>query len=180
MVALDDHNRTIDLKRGAASDVPHPTALVPFDIVGSTVLSDSLFPFASSVAEHGIAGAGQFQSARELLCDSFSRALGNLDGTLVGEDGQLTLGSEGSRSFARTRDFGASYPRAAGSGKTFTGARMIAELVRQGRRVGVTAASHKVISTLLRELCSAGKELGIRLRVIQKANDGDECEDARL
>ena len=49
-----------------------------------------------------------------------------------------------------------------GSGKTFTGARMIVELVSQGRRVGVTAASHKVISTLLREVCSAAKESGVR------------------
>ncbi len=180
VVALDDHNRTIDLKRGAASDVPHPTALVPFDIVGSTVLSDSLFRLASWVAEHGIAGAGQFQSARELLLRQHPRALANFRGTLVGEDGQLTPSAKTLvRSLARETSV-LPIQGPPGSGKTFTGARMIAELVRQGRRVGVTAASHKVISTLLRELCSAGKELGIRLRVIQKANDGDGCEDSAV
>ncbi|MGH9208145.1 MAG: TM0106 family RecB-like putative nuclease, partial [Acidimicrobiales bacterium] len=67
VVAIDDHNQTIDLKRGTASQVPHPTALVPFDIVGSTVLSDSLFRIASRVADGGITGSGQFQVARELL-----------------------------------------------------------------------------------------------------------------
>ncbi len=67
-----------------------------------------------------------------------------------------------------------------GSGKTFTGARMIVELVRQGRRVGVTAASHKVISTLLREVCSAAKQSGVRVRMIQKASEGDECDDASV
>ena len=36
-----------------------------------------------------------------------------------------------------------------GAGKTYTGARMICELVRQGKRVGITATSHKVISNLL-------------------------------
>ena len=36
-----------------------------------------------------------------------------------------------------------------GAGKTFTGARMIVELVRAGKRVGVTANSHKVIGNLL-------------------------------
>ena len=79
VVAIDDHNRTIDLKRGTASQVPHPTALVPFDIVGSTVLSDSLFRIASWVAEHGIAGAGQFQPARELLLRQRPRALGKFE-----------------------------------------------------------------------------------------------------
>ncbi len=36
-----------------------------------------------------------------------------------------------------------------GSGKTFTGARMICRLVQAGQRVGVTAVSHKVIRNLL-------------------------------
>ena len=36
-----------------------------------------------------------------------------------------------------------------GSGKTFTGARMIVSLAREGKRIGVTAVSHKVIQNLL-------------------------------
>ena len=180
VVALDDHNRTIDLKRGAASDVPHPTALVPYDIVDSTVLSDSLFRIAASVAEHGIAGKGQFQAARQLLLRQPPAVLdGNMD-VLIGEDGRLTEAAKALVSSLARQPSVLPIQGPPGSGKTFTGARMIAELVRQGRRVGVTAASHKVISTLLRELCSAGKELKIRLRVIQKANEGDECEDASV
>ena len=177
VVALDDQNRTIDLKRGAASQVPHPTALVPFDIVDSTVLSDSLFRIASWVADHGIVGNGQFQAARELLLRVPPAALrGNVE-VLIGEDRRLTDAAMALVSSLARQPSVLAIQGPPGSGKTFTGARMIADLVRQGRRVGVTAASHKVVSTLLRELCSAGKELGIRLRVIQKANHGDWCED---
>jgi predicted RecB family nuclease len=177
VVALDDHNRTIDLKRGAASGVPHPTALVPYDIVDSTVLSDSLFRIASRVAEHGITGNGQFQAERQLLLRQPPAVLdGNMD-VLIGEDGRLTEAAKALVSSLAQQPSVLPIQGPPGSGKTFTGARMIAELVRQGRRVGVTAASHKVISTLLRELCSAGKELKIRLRVIQKASEGDECDD---
>jgi uncharacterized protein len=57
---------------------------------------------------------------------------------------------------------------------------MIVELVSQGRRVGVTAASHKVVSTLLREVCSAAKQSGVRVRMIQKASEGDECDDTSV
>ena len=67
VVEIDDHNRTVDLQRGASSPAPHPTSLVPFDIVDSTVLSDSLLRIASWVADHGITESGRFQSARELL-----------------------------------------------------------------------------------------------------------------
>ena len=180
VVAIDDHNRTIDLKRGTASQVPHPTALVPFDIVGSTVLSDSLFRIASQVADDGITGNGQFQAARELLLREPPAALrGNVE-VLIGEDGRLTEAAKTLVSSLARQPSVLPIQGPPGSGKTFTGARMIVELVRQGRRVGVTAASHKVISTLLRELCSAGKELGIRPRVIQKANDGDGCEDSAV
>jgi predicted RecB family nuclease len=176
VVALDDRNRTIDLKRGAASRVPHPTTLVPYDIVDSSVLSDSLFRIASWVADRGIAGSGQFQSARELLLREPPAALRNVE-VLIGEDGRLTEDAKALVSSLARQPSVLPIQGPPGSGKTFTGARMIAELVRQGRKVAVTAASHKVISTLLRELCRAGKELGIRLRVIQKANDRDSCED---
>lgn len=180
VVALDDRNRTIDLKRGAASQVPHPIALVPYDIVDSTVLSDSLFRIASWVAERGITGNGQFQAAQELLLRERPAALrGNVE-VLIGDNRRLTEAAVTLVSSLARQPSVLPIQGPPGSGKTFTGARMIAELVRQGRRVGVTAASHKVVSTLLRELCSAARELGIRLTVIQKANAGDSCEDATV
>lgn len=67
-----------------------------------------------------------------------------------------------------------------GSGKTFTGARMILELARNGKRVGVTAVSHKVISHLLGELCKAATETGMQLRCVQKPNDDDGCQAAQV
>ena len=180
VVAIDERNRTIDLKRGASSSAPHPTALVPFDIVDSSVLRDSLLRIAFWVADHGITGSGRYQSARELLLrDRPSVMQGNV-WTLIGEDQQLT---EAAKTLVQ------SLPREAsvlpiqgppGSGKTFTGARMIVELVRQGRRVGITACSHKVISTLLREVCRAATDASVLLMAVQKASDGDECQHAAV
>ena len=45
-----------------------------------------------------------------------------------------------------------------GAGKTFTGARMICALVQQGKRVGVTAISHKVIRKLLDDTAKMAAE----------------------
>jgi superfamily I DNA and/or RNA helicase len=64
-----------------------------------------------------------------------------------------------------------------GSGKTYSGARMITELVRGGKRVGITAVSHKVISKLLQGACEAARKTGLQLRAAQKANDDDGCAD---
>jgi len=180
IVSIDERNRTIDLRRGASSSAPHPTALVPFDIVDSTVLRDSLLRIASWVADHGITGSGRFQSARELLLREPPGVPRGAVGTLIGEDHQLT---EAAKALLRL------LPRQAsvlpiqgppGSGKTFTGARMIVELVRQGRRVGITAVSHKVITNLLGEVCRAAHEAGVTLRAVQKASDGDECQHSAV
>jgi uncharacterized protein len=62
-----------------------------------------------------------------------------------------------------------------GAGKTFAGARMMCELIRQGKKVGITAVSHKVIRNLLDEVVSAAYESGIAdLRCIQKVSEKPE------
>jgi hypothetical protein len=61
-----------------------------------------------------------------------------------------------------------------GAGKTFTGARMICQLVKQGKKVGVTALSHKVIRKLLEEVLVAAVEEGVpQVRCLQKCSKDD-------
>ncbi len=62
-----------------------------------------------------------------------------------------------------------------GSGKTYTGARMILALLQAGKKVGVTATSHKVITNLLEEVCRAAGEAGRKIRGIQKAKEEQWC-----
>jgi len=179
-VAFDERNRTIDLKRGASSSVPHPTALVPFDIVDSTVLSDSVFRIASWVADHGITGSGKFQSARELLLRERPSLPFDGVGTLIDEDEQLTEAAKTLTHLLPRQASVLPIQGPPGSGKTFTGARMIVELVKQGRRVGITAVSHKVICNLLDEVCSTADKNGIPLTAVQKASEGSHCQHAKV
>jgi uncharacterized protein len=65
-----------------------------------------------------------------------------------------------------------------GSGKTYTGARMIAALGREGCSLGVTAVSHKVIRNLLGKALQAAREAGLDLRAVQKISrpDGEAAD----
>ena len=56
-----------------------------------------------------------------------------------------------------------------GSGKTYTAAKQVSDLVGAGRRVGVTANSHAVILNLLNEIAEQN-ELGRPLLIAQKAD----------
>ena len=175
LVAIDDRNRTIDLKRGGASNVPHPTALIPFDIVDSVTLRSSLLRLASWVADNGMIGEGPFQTARDLLLRRGPRALEKMTGPLIATDGRLTQATNELVRSLSVEPCVLPIQGPPGSGKTFSGARMIVELVKNGRRVGITAVSHKVITNLLGEVCRHALEIGVRVNAIQKSNDCDEC-----
>jgi len=54
---------------------------------------------------------------------------------------------------------------------------MIADLVRGGHRIGITAVSHKVISNLLQNVCATARADKIMLKAVQKANGPDGCQD---
>lgn len=55
-----------------------------------------------------------------------------------------------------------------GSGKTYTGARMICDLVRRGKTVGISANSHKVIRNLLDEVIAESEKQGLDFECLHK------------
>jgi uncharacterized protein len=61
-----------------------------------------------------------------------------------------------------------------GSGKTWTGARLIADLLRQRKRVGVAAPSHKAIHNLLAEIERVALAEGLSFRGLKKCGAGEE------
>jgi hypothetical protein len=176
ILGIDDRNRTLDIARAASSAAPHPTALIPLNLIDPDAMQGSLLRLATEVADHGISAPGRFQAARDLILREHPRVLKVLT-SLIEENGHLT---EAAKGLVRTLSDEASVlpiQGPPGTGKTFTGARMIVELVKQGRRVGIIAVSHKVISNLLREVCRTAGEIGVSLQAVQKANEGDECQN---
>lgn len=61
-----------------------------------------------------------------------------------------------------------------GAGKSHTAARMILELLRHGKRVGVTATSHKVIGNLLNKVHEAADEAAMPIHSLQKVTSKDQ------
>jgi len=180
-VAIDDLRRTIDLKRAAISSKPHPSSLIPYEIVGTEALRDSLYRLSLWVTDKGIDSRDKtFQAARSLLMRLRPEALRETIHSLVRADGRLTdPGKRLIRSVA-TSPTVLPIQGPPGTGKTFTGARLILELAQHGFRVGLTAVSHKVITNLLQETCNAARDIGYALRAVQKPNESDGCSDAMV
>ena len=60
-----------------------------------------------------------------------------------------------------------------GSGKTWMGARLIVRLMREGRVVGVTAPTHRVIHHLLDEVEKVALEEGVEFKGVKKCRDSE-------
>ncbi|MCY4507389.1 MAG: TM0106 family RecB-like putative nuclease, partial [Acidobacteria bacterium] len=207
VVALDETGGTIDLKRGRSSPVPHPAALVPLDNVPNKVLRESLARLAEAVVSGGFAADSPPRAAFDLLgrvppriespaSPPNAAGFGVRDGLVA--QGEAPLDAV-QRIAPRLDRSVLPVQGPPGSGKTYTGARMILDLLVGGRRVGVTANSHKVISNLLAAVCDAadeppvengqagrqpdarpGLQAPVDIRGIQKANAGDGCSDERI
>ncbi len=175
IVEIDERALTIDIKRSASSTAPHPTALIPHDIIKATVLRESLLQLGAWVADNGIDVPGPFKAARELLLRKSPRLR---QGTLheIATDDQETVAVAKKVAVALDETV-LPIQGPPGAGKTYTGARMIVELVNSGLRVGITGVSHKVISKLLKDTCEAAKEAGVNFAAIQRVDTDDGCED---
>jgi uncharacterized protein len=165
VTAMDRVARTIDVKKGSTNLEVHPSSAFAHDHVPLETLAEALLRLGQLVADHGLESISP--AARDLLRRNTGRgvvpapdraAVAEYAVRIVGDLGSTTLPIQGPP----------------GSGKTFTGARMICELVMKGKRVGVTATSHKVIRTLFDAVAKEAKSLGRDIRLGEKVKEFDD------
>lgn len=154
VMAIDRSALTVDVRKGPSRAETHPTAAFAFEHVRSDILSDALARVGEAVCVDGFSDRPGYGAACDLLLRRSPRVggrpLGNVP-PLVGESTEKLV----TRLVADLDDTVLPIQGPPGSGKTRAGARMIRQLVALGRRVGVTATSHKVIRKLLTEVADA-------------------------
>jgi uncharacterized protein len=183
VISVDDEAREVVLRHVKERAGVHPRSLVRNTVVDTDAQEQSLLRIGSWVVEHGIGADGRYQAARDLLLRAHPRA-GQAPGAPLRHPGEKA--ADAARRLVLSLDHSTlPIQGPPGSGKTYTGARMIVDLVRSGRRVGVTANSHKVIGNLLDEVVrAAGQDLWFldrAIRVGQKPgrNEPPTCTAAK-
>jgi len=173
VVDIDDVHGTIDLKRGPTRLGYHPQALIPAKPFGAGPMPSALLRMADHVIANGFEGDGPFRAACDLLLRRTPRVTGQVtDGPLV-RPGEEILDAA-CRIATGLVDTVLPIQGPPGTGKTYTGARMIVELVGRGRRVGIAAQSHKAISNMLKAVSEAALDARLPLRAVQRCETGDE------
>jgi predicted RecB family nuclease len=165
--AIDLEHRTIDLRKGVARADNHPAALFKHDNVGNPEAVAALLRLGEFVRDHGIDCPGEHRAARDLVLRKNPRLVA---GEALRRLGETTVAC--ARRAVLALDGGVlAIQGPPGAGKTFTGARMIVDLVRAGKKVGVTAVSHKVIRNLLDEVIRAAAEENVSVRCMHRVTD---------
>ena len=172
IVALNSLTGTLDLKRNPAA--PHPRALIPGMPYGPEPMRGALWRLADAVIASGVSGPGPFRSARDLMLRRPPRAVLQPDGAPLVRAGETPL-EAARRIVVNLDDSVLPIQGPPGTGKTYTGARMVLDLVARGRRVGVTAQSHRVIGNFLEAVAAAAAEEGAAVRIGQRCDDPEDA-----
>ena len=147
---LDEDVGIVWIKRGKRRAEPLPRAIVPGKPISMRVHADALERLAIAVRD----GSGAYPAPARLLRNDLPVLAGREPGaeiqtTDLDELRAIALGLDSSTLVLQGPP---------GTGKTYTGARLITELVRQGKRVGITALGHKAIDNLCEEIERAAVE----------------------
>ena len=157
--ALDDATGRLELRRGPKlADVPLPHSLIPAGPLKTDVQQAALRRFGRSLVDR----THRYPALERILERvPFSAALPQDD---LERAKEIVRGLDGGYLVVQGPP---------GSGKTYTGARLIVDLMRRGRRVGLTALSHKAIANLIAEVENAARAEGLEFRGLKKGEEYD-------
>lgn len=159
IVDLDREARRVRVKRGPSlAEIPLPDALLPGGPYGTTLQKAAV----ARVAQSLLAGDGRYPAIEGVLRRTpFDRPVQTGD---LEEQTALVRALDGQHLVIQGPP---------GSGKTFTGGRLIADLIAHGRTVGVASTSHRAIHNLLDEVEAAAATMGLRFDGRKKETAGN-------
>jgi predicted RecB family nuclease len=160
---LDDDSQTVVVRGRRFATDPAPRALVPQEPIDNRAHREALMRLATAVRDSG----DRYPALREVLAAQLPRFTDRPQGSSIQTTdlaGQQTLARALDRSYLLVQG-------PPGTGKTYTGARLIVDLIAHGHRVGVTALSHRAINNLLAEVERAAHERRLGFRGARKASD---------
>lgn len=175
VVRIDHAKGVVDIKKTKKTAEVHPPTVYMWDApLNSDAQAGSLYRIGEWVAENGIDAEGRYRAGRDLLLRRPPRLR---SGEKLEQLASETVVNTTNRIAVALEDSAFAIQGPPGSGKTYTGARMICELVKRGMKIGVTALSHKVIRKLLDDVVEAARQVEVaEVCCLHRENEGEESD----
>jgi uncharacterized protein len=166
---IDPAACTVAIRKRREALKRHPSSVFVSSLVSPKPKDEALIAIARRVEERGFRPEHEADLVRDLLTRALPRGLVapiRAPGESLQESlSRVALALDGSVLPIQGPP---------GTGKTHTAALMIVDLIRAGRRVGVTATSHKVIQNLVKRAVQASEKTDQPFRALLKVEEIDE------
>lgn len=168
VVAISIEQNIIDIRAAAKAKDIRPSAIHVSERVDPGPLMTSLMDLALQVDEFGLAHSWPYRASKNLLIKSMPKLIDGTEGAFVqnGED----IVSAAVRLALNLDQSVLAIQGPPGAGKTFTGAMMILALSKAGKKIGITAVSHKVIRNLAEETLAHSKKTSQQISFVHKVS----------
>lgn len=168
---LDFENGLLRIKYGKEIEAhEHPSSIFSIKDISPGSKEQAIINLAEWTVDHSMDSDSEtYRAARQLLM--------NVSPTLTEERTEYEDITEKTFDFVSKLDN--SYlpvQGPPGAGKSFSGSHLIVKLVQEGKKIGITALSHKVISNLLTKVWEVAGEQDLSIQMLQKVKaDYDEA-----
>ena len=164
---LDGESGIVQIKRRSSrGPLPEALSVVPSGPVENTVLRRAMYRFADALIKR----QGRYRAVQSFLMREPPLIQGIVPGAaIIANPGEML--AEAARAVANLRDSCLFIQGPPGSGKTWTAAQIIVDLMKARKKVGVTSNSHKAINNLLRAVEERVLERGLRFRGVKKSDE---------
>lgn len=167
--SLNANARTVGIK-STKGPLPQSSSITIYPSHSGKPLRDAIYRFANAV----LTGSNPYWAVEAFLRREPPKLEGKQPNTPIIDNNENIL--EGaSKAVANLQNSYLFIQGPPGAGKTYTSSHIIVDLIKSGKRVGISSNSHKAISNLLASIEKAAKEKKIRFYG-QKKSDKDKSE----
>jgi predicted RecB family nuclease len=165
---IDAIKGKIWIRKGNKTADNHPDNVYNLDKIDNKVKEEAIIRLAQWVVDNDMTSPGSYKAGRDLLIRSNPNVSAPFS---INPNPQLTAVN-----WVKVLDDGIlPIQGPPGSGKSHTAADMILELVKMGKKVGITAMSHKVISALMDKVRREADKRKKKIKMVQKVREQSQA-----
>lgn len=167
---IDEYHNLLKLKKGPKIKDNHPESIIKFERFLTKDKIDNLVQFAEWIVENGFYNdLPDYKVARDLLLNENPNTISNV----------IDIENTVEKAIDWSLKLNYSYlpiQGPPGAGKSYTASHMIYNLLKSGKKIGVTALSHKVIINLLKKAKEVADENDLKVKILYKSSATDDLD----
>ena len=169
IAGIDEDNRIVRIRRSASREaLPENLSIGPTGPIDSKIVRAAIYRYAGQVLDAPDARL----AATELLAKNAPRIRGKKNGEELVTSANLQ--EDALAAIAGLENSYLVIQGPPGAGKTYTCSHIIVELIRQGKKIGITSNSHKAIHNLLESIERVATEKNMPFQGVKKASGGNK------